>query len=130
MAFKLTKEQSERIAELAGVAQEKGEALQQAIEEFNEKIEEMFAPVEQAVEAMNEVQSEIRSYVEEMVGDWRAEWEDKSDKWQESEKGTATSAWIDEWEQWAELDEISVEKPEPLEVEIPDLDDTQPMQAP
>ena len=78
MPFKLTKEQSDRISELVGAAHEKGETLQNAIEEFNERLEELFAPVEQAAEAVNEAQTELRSYVEGMVADWRSEWEGKS----------------------------------------------------
>jgi hypothetical protein len=52
-----------------------------------------------------------------------------TEKWQESDQGEATSTWIDVG-QWAELSEIPVEKPAPIEVELPELEETRPIDAP
>lgn len=48
---------------------------------------------------------------------------DRSEKWQEGEIGTAYSEWADSLENF-EMDEINVEFPDPLGIDaIPDFDD-------
>lgn len=58
-----------------------------------------------------------------MKDDAEGEYDDKSDKWQEGDRGTAAREWIDSFDN-IELNDAEIEEPETLnEVESEGLDD-------
>ena len=119
MAFKLTKEQRADRDRFVQALREKGEALAGAVEAYNTALEELGKPVLAALEAYNEALSDARIFAEEVgqaIDDQIAE---KSERWQDGEKGEKAAEWRDEW-QGATLDDVELELPEPLEE--PDLD--------
>jgi hypothetical protein len=100
MAFRLSKTQNKEFYAAAQVAIDRFSALELAVGEYNEAL------------------SELRGMVEGFVEEWRSAYEDRSEKWQESDKGTAANEFIDEWEAFAgELEAID-------EVHMPPLEDT------
>lgn len=54
--------------------------------------------------------------------DARAEWDEKSEKWQESDRGQEVNGWIDEWENAVSALPDEVELVIPAELDCPDLD--------
>lgn len=115
MALKLSKsqiaEKTERSAALAATH----EALEQAISEYNDAAEALRAPVDAALEAFNEALFDARNWAEELGGDLRNEFSEKSEKWQEGERGQAADQWLEQWEQY-QPDAAEIDWPEPLEV--------------
>ena len=64
-----------------------------------------------------------------MKDDAEAEYDDKSEKWQEGDRGTAAREWIDSFDN-VELDDAEMEAPEPLEeVEAEGLDDLENLET-
>lgn len=124
MAIKFTKANYQLLRDAIGKAEVEKEALEEAIDDFVGKIEELFAPVSEAVADLNQANEDVRSILAECITDWRTEWEDKSEKWQESERGQASSTFIDTWEEFADsLSEVSVDPPDDLHVEnLPDYE--------
>lgn len=93
-------------------------SLEAAVEEYNAAIESLKAPVEAALEAYNEALAAAADFAEGVVADAQSEWDDKSERWQESERGLAVQSWIQEW-QALTLDEAAIHFPDNLE--FPDL---------
>lgn len=61
---------------------------------------------------------EAQEFIEEMRDEMQAYYDDRSEKWQESDTGTEYYDWIDAWE--TGLDEIEDIQPE--EIDCPDFD--------
>lgn len=118
MAFKLTKQEAAQVSKMADALDEAGAALTDAVNAYNEAMAKAFEAVAAARDAYNEAVSDARGMVEDLVSDRRSEWEDKSEKWQESDKGQDAERWISEWE-GIDLEEVEVSEPEAIEE--PDL---------
>jgi hypothetical protein len=95
-----------------------GSKVEEALADFNRKVEEAKAPVDQAVEEYNAVLAEAKAFAEGIAADAQSHYDDKSEKWQEGERGQAYQAWVSEWEN-VNLDDLEVELPG--EVELPEL---------
>jgi len=116
MAFKLTKAEASAWEKLTDVAQHRLEALNDAIEEFNADMEQIWTKVQDAKDEYNGVVADIKAFAEDIAATWRGEFDDKSEKWQEGDRGQAVSDIIDQWEGIA-LDESSVEMPDTVDRE-------------
>lgn len=115
---RLSKTQLAEKARLLEQLQQAGSRLEEAVADFNRKVEEAKAPVDQAVEEYNAVLAEAKAFAEGIAADAQSHYDDKSEKWQEGERGQAYQAWIGEWEN-VNLDDLEVELP--AEVELPEL---------
>jgi hypothetical protein len=97
MAFKLTKEDQTRLKTII-------ESMRSAYEELTT-----------AKDMYNDTLVQFGSLRDEVVNNWQEEFEEKSENWQESEKGSAVQSMIDSWlgvdvEQLADVpDDISRE---------------------
>jgi hypothetical protein len=80
MAFKLTKDEAARKTHIM------------------EALAEARAEIEAAGDRYNEVLEQARAFAQEVAEDRRADWDLKSERWQEGDKGQAADAWISEWE--------------------------------
>ena len=110
---KLTKEQiKEREALSANIRKQK-DALNEAIGDFNDamlaassEVTGALANYNEAVEAANTFQQDIASEIDNFISD-------KSEKWQEGERGEAYTAWKEIWEE--ELETFDVDLPNDLD---------------
>jgi hypothetical protein len=123
MSFKLSKQ---RIAErntVIALLREKGEALEGAISDYNDLMARAWAALDRPLEEYNAVVEAVREESEGLGGtvqDWRDAWAEKSQSWQQGERGVATDAFIAAYEEAiALLEPVEVEEPEP--VEVPDF---------
>jgi hypothetical protein len=123
MAFKLDKQEIARRDKIFGELTEGRSALEDAVSVYNAALEELKAPVLAAVEKYNEAVEEARGFAEDIASQADGEIDDKSEKWQEGERGQAASAWKDEWEN-ASFDPYEIEFPEELAFEQPDHPET------
>lgn len=119
MAFKLTKAEGKRRTEFVAELEIASGVLSRAVEAFNLATEEAFTPVKKALDAYNEKLGEAREFVEDIVSSRRDEHGDKSDKWQEGERGQAAESWISEWENIS-LDDLDIDQPDALETPDPE----------
>lgn len=106
MAFKLSKadltKRSELAAELRKAAQdiaERAEVAHDAVEDLNE-----------AISAYNATLADVQAFRDEHREAWQDEYDDKSEAWQEGEKGEAVSSLISDWEA------LDLEELKPIEV--------------
>jgi len=111
MLFKLGKEQNEQRDTLATRIQEEREALDTAVTAFNDAMTTARADLQEKIDAYNEVLAEAKSFVDDVAQNWENDFEEKSERWQEGEKGEAVRAMIEAWQN-ADLEEVSVDMPD------------------
>jgi len=73
--------------------------LEEAVEKYNEATgEKDKKPVEDAISIYNDALDSAQGFCETIVGDIEEFMEEKSEKWQESDKGEAHANWKDSWD--------------------------------
>jgi methyl-accepting chemotaxis protein len=83
------------------------------IEELEQQIEEARDLAEQRIEDMNEAINELRSLAEELADDAEGYYDERSESWQESDRGDDYQSWIDEWRELADsLEDAELNAPE------------------
>jgi uncharacterized coiled-coil DUF342 family protein len=113
MAFKLDKQELARREKFEVDLREAAGELEDAVSTYNAAVTELRAPLEAAIEKYNELLEEARGFVEDIASTADGEIDDKSEKWQDGDKGQAAIAWKDAWEQ-ADLEPLSIEFPDEL----------------
>jgi len=113
--MKVTREQKAKLSMLEVRRKAALAAIEKATDDANEQISKAFGPVEAAIVKYNEIVSEFNEGLrDEIQADLADHIADKSDKWQESERGVAV---IEMEQQWAEeFAEISV--PDEPEIDV------------
>lgn len=115
MAFKITKAEEKRIAEIAG-------RLSAKFDGINAIIEKMKSEIDDELVEYNEIREELRGVLEDIHSEKESEYEDKSDNWREGDRGEATYSWIEglsdimnEFADDLELDlDLEIDKPDEL----------------
>lgn len=103
MAFKLTKAQATEQATLV------------------EQLEQAAATAADSITAYNEALSNAREFCSDIAETAQEAWNDKSEKWQESDKGQEVQGWIETWQE-ANLDDV--EEPDFPHQNLADLMDS------
>jgi DNA anti-recombination protein RmuC len=116
---KLDKSRLSRRSEIAAELREKGEALVNAVDAFNEAMGKAAESVKTALDDYNAVVRKAGEFRDEVVSEMEQHYEDRSDKWQEGERGTAYGDWKSNWEEMA-IEDLEVELPD--DVDQPDLE--------
>jgi len=119
---KLSKAQIKERDDLSAKLSEAGDVLNAAITKYNEAIKAAYEDVEKAMSEFNTAVIEARDFVEQVHSDIENYYDDKSEKWQESERGQNYSSWRDAWsEAISELNEVEYSEPDSFdEADIPD----------
>lgn len=130
---KISKENIARRDELVALLDKKKTAVTEAIDELNEKlkakekeiqhllqeysdiIEDGGSELDTLVEEYNEVVSDVNDFCVDVSSSIEDYMNERSEKWQESEKAEAYQSWKDDWEQ--SFQEMSLEKPEAPSIE-------------
>lgn len=118
MAFKLNKDEKARRDQLVKDLQEHVSKLEDAVNVYNDETAKLRAPVETALAAYNEIAEQARGFAEDIANQADSDISDKSEKWQEGERGQAATEWKDAWE-GIDISEVEVEWPEDLTIEAP-----------
>ena len=113
MTFKVSKEQLTKRDALAAELRQKAATLNIAIAEFNKGIEPLVHAAAEAQANYNETLEAARTLTGNVAEAAQEEFEAKSERWQESDKGIEVRTWIEQWEM--SLDDIELALPEPLE---------------
>lgn len=129
MAFRADKVSLETREKLVAALTEKRAELDRALEAFNAQIAPLSADLRQAVEDYNNLLFDARAFVEEFVAEMQTEFEDKSERWQDGDRGQAVAEWISDLENSADFEDIDFKEPQEIELDAPDhaalLDDLQ-----
>src|ERR1700686_4391762 len=113
MAFRLRKDHLTERDALAADLRKKAEALNIAIAAFNQAIEPVSQAVGEALADYNGTLEKARALASSITEPAEEQFDAKSEKWQESDKGIEVRSWIEQWEM--SLDDVDLELPEPLE---------------
>src|ERR1700733_1495655 len=99
MAFKLTKAQCKKRDALVTDLHEKGDAFAAAIIAFNEALDAVAKPLTDAAAAYNQGLESARNFASAIAQEARGAFDEKSDGWQEGDKGNEVEDWIQQWEE-------------------------------
>lgn len=123
MAFKLTKDESAQRDKILAELNETRDVLEAAISAYNSVVEEAKPPVEEALEKYNAVVERAQSFAVDIANQAETDIDEKSEAWQESERGEAAVEWKDEWLD-AEFSAYELEFPDELQFDQPDHAET------
>lgn len=116
MAFKLTKAEDARKSELESELEQLQNEATDGLEELRDKIAALVEDFNREfVEPLTEKINEAYGFVEDIQNERQGDFDDKSERWQEGERGEAAQSWLQEWENGLQ----GLEAPSPLE--MPDL---------
>jgi len=118
--MKLTPEQKRQRSNALAAAELRRTALVSAIETYNAAVRAAFEALEQAKTDHNEALAEVAESLHAIGEELRASIEEKSERWQEGDAGSAASDWASSYEDFA-FEEW--EPYEPEEIEAPDTFD-------
>ncbi len=121
MAFKLDKQELKRRDQLFDELGEARAKLEDAVAVFNDDLNVAREKLQNQIAAYNEVVLEARGFIEDVASRLDSEFDDKSERWQESDKGQAAASLRDEWQNIA-FDGIEIEYPEDIEIDGADHD--------
>jgi hypothetical protein len=116
MAFRLAKADMLRRDRIAEALTKAEDELEEAVTAFNDALEAARTTLQEKVDAMNEALGEARTFTEEIASDARTEYDDKSDKWREGERGEAACSYVETWEGLEnELSEVEIDVPNDID---------------
>jgi len=115
---KLNKAQLLERDRLRWAIEECAQTLETVIEQFNLTLQEEWEKVEAAVEDMNEKIDSANEFKTEIYGEMESYAGERSERWHESDAGSAYADWQTEWEM--EIDRVEIDRPD--DIEIPDSD--------
>jgi hypothetical protein len=118
MSLKLNKAKLEQRDDLAKRLGEAFAQIESEIASYRDELEKLRGPIEGSIEAYNAILAEAREFAEDIVTDASSAIEDKSEKWQEGERGQAAIAFRDAWEGLS-LEDLELEWPDDVELEDP-----------
>ena len=111
---KFTDEQLQEHADIIEKLREAKSKLETSVSKFNDLVASESAEVQAELDDYNELVDSAEEFRTQVVGDMNEHYYDKSDKWQESEKGQAYLEWISDWDN-ADLAPIEIEFPDPID---------------
>jgi hypothetical protein len=123
MAFKLDKQELARCQQFEVDLREAQGELEDAVSVYNDAVAEARGTLEDALAKYNELVAEARGFVEDIASTASGEIDDKSEKWQEGERGRAAIEWKDAWEN-ATLEDVAIEFPDDVAIDGCDHADT------
>lgn len=109
MAFKISKAEQKRIDEIV-------QRLNSKFDDINGILEKARSEIENELVEYNEIREELRGVIEDIHAEKQEEYEDKSENWQEGDRGQATYQWLET------LEEHTNAVGEDFEVEIEDIE--------
>lgn len=117
MSLKLTKADRDRRDEIVALLQERKEKLETKVSAFNDLLSTARADVEEAMGRYNDALDEAKEFTDNVANEAQATIEEKSEKWQEGEKGQAAVEWQQLWSE-IDLDHVDIDFPDEIEFEV------------
>lgn len=115
----LNKEQLNNLTQLQSDLQDAQEKVESAISDFNANINELWANlVSDSLDDYNKLVQQATEFVDETRSTMQSYYDERSEKWQEGDRGQDFQSWLDEWDS-TELEEIEMTMPE--ETDLPEF---------
>lgn len=124
--LKLSKTDEEKRQDYINGLNEQKLKVAEAIDEYNAVAREAFAKVKDAVSDYNAILLNVDEWHAGINGDQQNYYDERSEKWQEGEKGQAYEGWKQQWEDIA-LDEIELDEPD--DFEVPEMEHANELEA-
>lgn len=127
MTFKFSEGQITEYETHEAKAQELISEVERAVQAYNDGLEELKLKVEEALVSYNEGITEIHEWLGETISDFQSEFDDKSERWQEGNKGSAVTEWIDRLQTLCNsFESFDLDFPDAIDVDLPSFDETIP----
>lgn len=123
MAFKLDKQETARRDEIVTDLTNAAAKLEDVVNVYNEAVTALRKPLDDALLAYNEAVEAARGFAQDIASQADSDLSEKSQRWQEGDKGEAAISWKDEWES-ASFNDVSVEYPDNITIDGVDHADT------
>jgi hypothetical protein len=125
MAFKLSKAEQVRIDELVTKFSSARANLELSVATYNETVNEARGKVDDELAVLNEIRDELRGVVEDIHSEKNGDFDDKSENWQDGDRGSATRTWIDAIEEVKDMldDEIEIEVIDEMVIDLSEIED-------
>jgi phosphoenolpyruvate-protein kinase (PTS system EI component) len=119
MAFKIKATEIARVEQEITAIYDERTKVEDAVLVFNTALAAARATLQESIDAYNEAAEALRGHIADVHRELEDEYDERSEKWQEGEKGEAAKAWLDTLEQFPEsVSDLSLDFfPEALEVE-------------
>lgn len=117
MAFNLDKKEHVELQNYIESLRAKAVQIQEAETAMNATLAEVTDGVNGLIQQYNAILEDAQVFVEVKASEFRDAYDEKSEKWQEGDRGQATESFVTEWEN-ANLDvleEISIVEPDAIE---------------
>lgn len=111
----LAKEQRRRVEEVAERLRTARTALDNEIEIYNAALNKAWTDLNAKLETYNEAARDAKELAEEVHSDLENFHDERSEKWQESDAGSAFRSWVEEWGN-ASFDDA--DRDEPVELDL------------
>lgn len=114
MAFRLSKSEQKQHTELHKALHEAEERVKMEFSAMLERLKEATVAVNDAIRERNTAASAAADFVTGIADQWDSDHGDKSEGWQEGEKGQAVRDLIDEWQGigFEDIEEVEIVEPE------------------
>ena len=119
--FKLAKEEISTRNAIQTKLNDAWAEVEKSVGDFNDAVQELRGPVDTAVTKFNEAAAEANEFAANVAARASEEFDNKSENWQESDKGQEASSWKDEYENFT-MDELEEGWPDDLDIPQPDID--------
>ena len=121
MAFKITKSQMKELGDFAEDIGDCWRELEDVTNSANERIKAILAEVTTKRAEYEGKVEDAKRLADGIADDLRSEFDDKSENWQEGERGQVVDEWIDElFQHFSEAEDVSLDDElESFEIEVP-----------
>jgi hypothetical protein len=119
MAFKLTKGERASLTDHIETLQEKLLAIREAEEARSMALASLDETVQTVITDYNGALADAKTFVEETAERLRGEYDEKTERWQEGDKGSAANEFIEQWESvdMEDIDESQTVAPDEIVAE-------------
>lgn len=117
MAFKLKRRELKRRDELIAELIDKRNKLASAIEKFNSALYDLKEELQPVIDDYNATLDALNSFRDEIVSRLDSEYESKSERWREGDRGLEAIEFIESWEA-LDADNIEIELPDDLGFDV------------
>ena len=121
MALKLTKDEIKQKDDHVSELEKQMANMENAVNVFNAAMETARVDLRDAVSKYNEALTAARGFAEDIASRLENEIDDKSEKWQESDKGQAAASFKDDWEGVELQDDLDADEIAPGDIDFSEL---------
>lgn len=118
MSFKLTPAQQRELQQRQRELSDLRDAIVSAFNQLMKDLAALPGPINILIRQYNDAQAKALKFTTGIAEDFRAEFDERSEGWQNGERGTAAGDLIGEWEA---IDFVDVDPVELIAPDVPDL---------